>query len=72
MKFFRKWSLLGGLFWTKRGFLPMESVKNLQILIFSHVHNIFPLTFCFLHMLCKNISQLTTAVFATFFSNSFF
>jgi hypothetical protein len=44
---FSKMWFLGGLFWTKSGFLPMESLKNLQILIFSHVHNIFPSLFVF-------------------------
>jgi hypothetical protein len=34
---FSKMSFFVVLFWTKRGFLPMESLKNLQILIFSHV-----------------------------------
>ncbi len=57
---------------TKRGVFPMESLKNMQILFFSHVHNIciYP-HFLFLHMLCKKNAQLPTAVFATFFRTFF-
>jgi hypothetical protein len=67
MKFFQKCSYLGGLYWTERGFFPIESLRNLQILIFSHVHNLFPLTFCFCICCSIKFAQLPTAVFATFF-----
>ncbi len=47
LKIFCKCSSLGGLFLDRKVFFFMESLRNQKILIFSHVYNIFPLTFCF-------------------------
>ncbi len=70
LKFFWKYSFSGGLFWTERCFFFMESLRNQQILIFSHVHNIFSLTFCFYIWCVKKLpscQQLILHFFKFFF-----
>jgi hypothetical protein len=43
-EFFGKCSFLG-VFLGLKGFFFRESLRNQQILIFSHIHNLFPITF---------------------------
>jgi hypothetical protein len=62
----------GGPFFDQKGlFTHGIPKKPANFNIQSCSQHISP-HFLFLHMLCKSISQLTAAVFATFFSNSFF
>jgi hypothetical protein len=65
-KFFRN-VVFGGPFLDRKVLFSMKSLRNLQLLILTHVHNIFTFTFCFYKCYVKKIVQLTTAVFATFF-----
>jgi hypothetical protein len=65
-------NVFGGPFLDRKVFFfSMESLRNLQILIFSHVHNIFPFTFLF-YIRCVKKLLSWHSCFCNFFSNCFF
>jgi hypothetical protein len=71
LKYFWKCNFWGGLFWTKRCFFFMESLRNLQILIFRQVHNIFPLTYWFDICCVKKLPSWWKLFFKFFFKFCF-
>jgi hypothetical protein len=71
MTFFWKLGFWGAIFLDQKGLFTHGIPKKLENFNMQSCSQHISPHCLFSHMLCKNISQLTTAVFATFFSSSF-